>query len=246
MFKIQSSNKRKVGVYEDLREGSQPGSRFYFLVAVSTLIASFGLVMNSTAVIIGAMLVAPLMTPILGLGLGLARVEATFIRLALRAEVTGIVIAVGAGALFGLSLPYIETTPEMLSRTTPNLLDLLVAVFAGSAGAYALVDEKLSPALPGVAISTAIVPPLANCGLSLSLGAYQGAWGSLSPLLHQLPVDPSRFRSRLLPRRNGPRTQAARESDDRSPIRYRRCRLCSHRGYSERRDSQNVRAPAFG
>jgi uncharacterized hydrophobic protein (TIGR00271 family) len=142
------------------------------------LIASFGLVMNSTAIIIGAMLVAPLMTPILGLGLGLARGEATLIRMALRAEVTGIVIAVGAGALFGLSLPYIETTPEMLGRTTPNLLDLLVAVFAGSAGAYALVDEKLSPALPGVAISTAIVPPLANCGLSLSLGAHQGAWGS--------------------------------------------------------------------
>ena len=65
----------------------------------------------------------------------------------------------------------LEATPEMLSRTRPNLIDLLVAILAGFAGSYALIDEKISPALPGEAIATAIVPPLANSGLCFSLGA---------------------------------------------------------------------------
>jgi hypothetical protein len=75
-------------------------------------------------------------------------------------------------------MPELQATQEMLSRTKPNLLDLLVAVFAGFAGAYAMVDEHISPALPGVAIATAIVPPLANSGLCIALGAYYGALGS--------------------------------------------------------------------
>jgi len=89
-----------------------------------------------------------------------------------------VILAVGVAALFGLLPMNVEPTPEMLARTQPNLLDLLVAVLAGFAGAYAMVDERISPALPGVAIATAIVPPLANTGLCLGIGAYAGAWGS--------------------------------------------------------------------
>ena len=173
------SEERKLKVYNDLRQGSSPRPSFFLLVAVSTLIAAFGLVMNSTAVVIGAMLVAPLMTPILGLGLGLVRGDAGLIGIALRAEILGVLISLLAGALLGLALPSgYEATTEMLSRTHPNLFDLLVAVLAGLAGAYALVDEKISPVLPGVAISVAIVPPLANSGISLAWGAYSGALGS--------------------------------------------------------------------
>jgi len=178
-FTIDLTEERKVKVYEELARGSDPRSSFFLLVAVSTIIASLGLVMNSTAVVIGAMLVAPLMTPILGLALALVRGDAPLIGVAMRSEVFGVGVSILVAALFGLALPsHFDATPEMLSRTSPNLLDLLVAVFAGLAGAYALVDEKLSPVLPGVAISTAIVPPLANSGLSLALGAYAGAWGS--------------------------------------------------------------------
>lgn len=147
-------------------------------MATSTLIASLGLIANSTAVIIGAMLVAPLMSPIFGVALGLVRGDAGLLGRAIRAEVMGVVAAVGIAAIFG-SLPLaVEVTPEMLARTQPNLLDLLVAVLAGFAGCYAMIDEHLSPALPGVAIATAIVPPLANSGLCLAVGAYQGAYGS--------------------------------------------------------------------
>jgi uncharacterized hydrophobic protein (TIGR00271 family) len=175
---IDITEERKLFIYDSLYMGSDPKRSFFILVALSTLIAAFGLVMNSTAVIIGAMLVAPLMTPILGLALSMVRGDTGLMALALRAEVAGVVVAVVAAALLGLAVPYFEETPEMLGRTHPNLYDLMVAVFAGIAGAYALVNEKLSPVLPGVAISTAIVPPLANVGLSLSLGAFHGAWGS--------------------------------------------------------------------
>jgi len=101
---------------------------------------------------------------------------------AAQAEALGMVCAVAMGYLVGALLisvdPYLSITPEMLSRTKPSLADLAVAVLAGLAGAYALIDEKISPALPGVAIATAIVPPLANSGICLAFGAYSGALGS--------------------------------------------------------------------
>lgn len=177
-FKIKVPYERVVTVYEDIERGSEPELRFYAMVAASTAIAAFGLIMNSTAVVIGAMLVAPLMTPIFGIALALVRGDASLLGRAIRAEIAGVILTVSLAACFGLVIPELEVTQEMLSRTSPNLLDLLVAVFAGFAGAYAMVDEHISPALPGVAIATAIVPPLANSGLCLALGAYYGAMGS--------------------------------------------------------------------
>ncbi len=165
-------------VLEEIDYGSEPAVRFYALVATATLIASFGLIANSTAVIIGAMLVAPLMTPVFGISLALVRGDARLLGHALRAEAVGVLLAVGISAIFGAFPLALEVTPEMLARTQPNLLDLLVAVLAGFAGSYAMIDEHISPALPGVAISTAIVPPLANTGLCLAMGAYNGAYGS--------------------------------------------------------------------
>ncbi|MGW8325103.1 MAG: TIGR00341 family protein, partial [Desulfobacterales bacterium] len=177
-FKIKVSKERAIAVYEDIARGSEPELRFYAMVAASTAIAAFGLIMNSTAVVIGAMLVAPLMTPIFGIALALVRGDTSLFGRAIRAEIAGVILTVALAACFGIAIPQLEVTPEMLSRTSPNLLDLLVAVFAGFAGAYAMVDEHISPALPGVAIATAIVPPLANSGLCISLGAYYGALGS--------------------------------------------------------------------
>lgn len=165
-------------VRKEISEGSEPALRFYILVAISTLIASFGLISDSTAVVIGAMLVAPLMIPIFGISLALVRGEPHLLGRAVRAEFVGVVAAVAMAFILGSMIGEIEPTSEMLSRTRPNLFDLIVAILAGFAGAYALVDEKISPALPGVAIATAIVPPLANSGLCLSLGEVRGGIGS--------------------------------------------------------------------
>ena len=175
---FQVTSERSRIVIEDISEGSEPGIRFYTMVVLSTMIAGFGLTMNSTAVIIGAMLVAPLMTPIFGMALALIRSDARLLGRAARAEIVGVFAAILMGLIIGKLYPALEPTPEMLSRTQPQLFDLLVAVFSGFAGAYALVDEKISPALPGVAIATAIVPPLANTGLCFAVGAYAGGVGS--------------------------------------------------------------------
>lgn len=181
-LKLQISSERLAAVRSHIRDNSMPEVRFYVMVLVSTLIASFGLVSDSTAVVIGAMLVAPLMTPIFGISMAMVRGESHLLKDALQAELLGVLMAIIMGILVGLLMnglaPSYEATNEMLSRTCPNLFDLCVAVLAGFAGAYALLDEKISPALPGVAIATAIVPPLANCGLCVSYGAYNDALGS--------------------------------------------------------------------
>ena len=171
---------RTQAVVREITEGSEPKASYYALLVTSAMIACFGLVTNSTAVIIGAMLVSPLMTPIFGIAAGMLRGDASLFGRALRAEFGGVALAVFASAMFGL-LPLVtsgEATPEMIARTHPTLLDLMVAVFAGFAGAYALLDERVSPALPGVAIAVAIVPPLSTCGLCLAGGAYEGAFGA--------------------------------------------------------------------
>jgi uncharacterized hydrophobic protein (TIGR00271 family) len=175
---LRVSSERKLEIVREIKVGSQPSRSFYILLLAASLIASFGLMANSTAVVIGAMLVSPLMTPIIGMSLALVRGNGKLFWRATQAEIFGVMLAISIAALFGLLPVNPEPTSEMLARTQPNLLDLLVAVLAGFAGAYAMVDERISPALPGVAIATAIVPPLANTGLCLGIGAYAGAWGS--------------------------------------------------------------------
>ena len=124
------------------------------------------------------MLVSPLMTPIIGMSLGLIIGRPRLLGNAFSSVILGVVLAIIFAGLIGFLPLELSPTSEMLSRTKPNLLDLMVAVLAGFAGAYTMIDEKLSPALPGVAIATAIVPPLSNTGLCLSLGYYYGAFGS--------------------------------------------------------------------
>ncbi len=175
---LRTSPERMNTVIEEISSGSEPKMSFYALLATSSLIASFGLIANSAAVIIGAMLVSPLMTPILGIALAMVLGDTKLLRRAAQSETLGVVLTVGFAAILGLFPLALEATPEMLARTEPNLLDLLVAVLAGFAGTYAIIDTRLSPALPGVAIAVAIVPPLSNTGLCLALGAYRGAYGS--------------------------------------------------------------------
>jgi uncharacterized hydrophobic protein (TIGR00271 family) len=169
---------RKEAVREDINVGSTPKAAYYLLLTISVLIAGFGLLINSPAVVIGAMLVSPLMTPIFGISLGLVRGNVTLLRKALVAESGGVLIGIGAAAILGLFPFAQEVTPEMLARTSPTLLDLLVAALAGTAGCLAMIDERISPVLPGIAMATSLVPPLAVSGLCIAFGALDGAWGA--------------------------------------------------------------------
>ncbi|MBY0396368.1 MAG: DUF389 domain-containing protein, partial [Thermoleophilia bacterium] len=172
------SPERRAQVLEDTHEGSQPTLIYYVLLGLSELIAGFALMINSDATLIGANVVAPLMTPIFGISLGLMRGELKLLRSALLAEFGG--AALGVLLCFGLGLlPFaIEPSASLLAQTHPTLIDLLVAALAGFAGGLAMIDERVSPALPGVAIATALNPPIAAIGLCLAYGAYDGAWGA--------------------------------------------------------------------
>lgn len=157
---------------------SKPSDSYYLLVCLSAIIATLGLLANSTAVVIGAMLVAPLMGPIFGIALSLTNGDRRLLKIALLAEAAGIILAVGLSALIGLIPLHPDFGSEILARTQPTIYDVLIALASGLAGAYALVDEKISPALPGVAIATALVPPLAACGLNIAAGNWILAGGA--------------------------------------------------------------------
>jgi uncharacterized hydrophobic protein (TIGR00271 family) len=172
------TRERRAAVLADVQQGSRPTATYYALLGISELIAGFALIIDSDATLIGANVVAPLMTPIFGVALGLARGDLRLLRIALIAEFGGALVGVALCFLLGL-LPFaVEVTPGLLAQTRPTLIDLMVAALAGTAGALAMIDERVSPALPGVAIATALNPPVAAIGLCLALGAYQGAWGA--------------------------------------------------------------------
>ncbi len=172
------SSERRAEVYRATVEMSTPGRSYYAMVALSSIIASYGLLADSIAVVIGAMLVAPLMGPIFGIALGLESGDRHLLRTAALSELGGIVLAVGLGALIGLLPLRMAFGHEILARTEPTLYDIIIALASGMAGAYALVDKRISPALPGVAIATALMPPLAVTGLCLATGRWSGALGA--------------------------------------------------------------------
>ena len=172
------SPERHAVVLSDIDIGSQPTATYYVLLSISELIAGFALIIGSDATLIGANVVAPLMTPIIGISLGLMRGDLRLLRTALLAEFGGALIAVVLTYLLGLMPFWGDPTPSLLAQTKPTMIDLLVAALAGFAGVLAMIDERVSPALPGVAIATALNPPVAAIGLCLAFGAYQGAWGA--------------------------------------------------------------------
>ena len=170
---------QRTDVYVRVRRSTRPSIDFFVLVGLSTLIAALGLLLSSPAVVIGAMLVAPLMSPIIGAGLAIVLGNPRFLRLSLGAIAKGTILAIVLGMLTGLLQGNEPLTAEILARTQPTLLDLGVAVFAGLAGAYALSHSEAAAALPGVAISAALVPPLAAVGIAFATGNFRESAGAL-------------------------------------------------------------------
>ncbi|MBY0279204.1 DUF389 domain-containing protein [Candidatus Binatia bacterium] len=172
------SPERRTRILDEITIGSQPTATYYVLLGISELIAGFALIIDSDATLIGANVVAPLMTPIFGVSLGLMRGDFRLLRKAIAAEFGGALFGVLLCVLLGL-MPFAgEPSAALLAQTRPTLIDLFVAALAGFAGVLALIDERVSPVLPGVAIATALNPPIAALGLCLASGAYAGAWGA--------------------------------------------------------------------
>jgi uncharacterized hydrophobic protein (TIGR00271 family) len=140
---------------------------YVFLVFASCAIATLGLMLNSVAVIIGAMLIAPLMGPIVLLGFAIAETDVLHAIRSGKAITVGVLGALAISVAIVKLSPYISPTPEILARTNPNLFDLLVAVCAGMVAGYAVVRRQIG-AVAGVAIATALMPPLATAGYGLA------------------------------------------------------------------------------
>lgn len=188
---------------DELMHGTRSSPEFILFMSVSTLLAAIGLLENSGAVIIGAMLVAPLMTPLLGAGLAMLQGNWPLFSSAIKAVVFGISIALLIGMVVGFVASVIpremfsgaelKLTGEMISRSHPNLLDPLIGLAGGLAGGFAIGRDKRIGALAGVAIAAALVPPIATAGLETAIvilcGIKQQSLDTVWQLLRQNPTE---------------------------------------------------------
>lgn len=157
--------------------------RFYTMLALSTVIATYGLMDDSTAAVIGAMIIAPLMTPIMAATLSIVRGDMVGLRRSLAVVVSGIAMVVGIAYLLTLAVPNVldlTSVGQVTARTSPGLTDLAIALASGAAGAFGLSRSDVSDALPGVAISISLVPPLGVVGICLGEGSLSLALGALT------------------------------------------------------------------
>lgn len=166
-------------VYQEAYEGRQFDAVYFGMLIFACLIALMGLLLNSPAVIIGAMLISPLMGPILACGLALTTAEWSLGKKAARNVALSVAEVVLIAFIATHLSPLREATPEILARTNPNLMDLLIAFFSGLAGTVALGSRKTAfTILPGVAIATAVMPPLATVGYGLGTRQWTVARGA--------------------------------------------------------------------
>ena len=157
-------------LYEKRIASSRPSLGFFVLLISSAVIATLGLISNSTAEEIGAMIIAPLMDPILSLSFGFAVSDDKLIRRSFVTVLLGVITVIVTGALICALLDVTHVQSEILGRTTPNLIDLGIAVAAAVAGSFSMTRERLSSSIAGVAIAVALVPPLCVSGIGLNLG----------------------------------------------------------------------------
>jgi uncharacterized hydrophobic protein (TIGR00271 family) len=166
-------------LFSILRENSQVSQSYLVLMALSTIIATFGLFGNSSPVIIGAMILAPLMSPIISLAMGVLRQNERLIKESLLTIGYGLLVGYVFAVLITWLTPLNTPNSEIVARIRPNLLDLGVAAASGIAGAYAHSKKEVAKTLAGVAIAVALVPPLSVSGIGLGWGDWSVFFGAL-------------------------------------------------------------------
>lgn len=177
-FSVASEDRFK-DLFLQLRVDARINSLYIVLMILSTLLATFGLFSNSSAVVIGAMLLAPLMSPIIANSMGLLRGDENLISLSMKKIMFGVTLALLASSVLTVLLPQMDLSNEIKARIYPNLIDLGVAIFSGMAAAYTKSHKQLLNNLAGVAIAVALVPPLATAGIGLGRGeqyVFEGAF----------------------------------------------------------------------
>ncbi len=166
-FFTHASEDRYRDLFAELRKQGKTAPTYVILMFLSTILATVGLFLNSASVVIGAMLLAPLMQPIVSASMGVLRNDHSLLFGAMGTVLTGVLIALFSASVIALILPLENLTDEISARLSPSLLDLMVALVSGVAAAYAQNNKNIVGSLAGVSIAVALVPPLATAGIGL-------------------------------------------------------------------------------
>jgi len=169
-FDLRQEKEDEQETIDSLKKGVEFRGTNLWVLIFAIFLASLGLNTNSTAVIIGAMLISPLMGPIMGFGLGLGIADFELVKRSLRSYLTATLFSVVTATIYFLISPISEAQSELLARTSPTIYDVLIAFFGGLAGIVAGSTKSKGNVIPGVAIATALMPPLCTAGFGLATG----------------------------------------------------------------------------
>jgi uncharacterized hydrophobic protein (TIGR00271 family) len=179
LFNLRNGEDEKVNVLKNIKANiSFKGSNLWIL-ACAIVIASVGLNVNSTAVIIGAMLISPLMGPIVGAGFALGMFDFPLLQKSLLNLLIATIVGLLVSALYFILTPFKDAQSEILARTAPNIYDVLIAFFGGLVGVIAVTRVEKGNPIPGVAIATALMPPLCTAGYGIATGNLSFFAGAL-------------------------------------------------------------------
>ena len=172
-FDLMADREDEQQVIDEISRGAVFRGANVWVLIFAIFIASLGLNVNSTAVIIGAMLISPLMGPIIGMGLAVGTNDLDLLKRSFRNYAVATAVSVATATVYFLFSPYKEVQSELLARTSPTLYDVMIAFFGGAAGIVALCTKgKAGNVIPGVAIATALMPPLCTAGFGLATGRF--------------------------------------------------------------------------
>ncbi|HTO16312.1 MAG TPA: DUF389 domain-containing protein [Edaphocola sp.] len=175
---LNSGEENQDRVLENVKSSISFRGPNLWILACAIVIASVGLNMNSTAVVIGAMLISPLMGPIVGAGFALAIYDFSLLKKSLKNLLVATIVSLLVALLYFWVSPLKDAQSELLSRTSPTIYDVLIAFFGGLVGVIAITRVEKGNPIPGVAIATALMPPLCTAGYSLAIGNYSYFLGS--------------------------------------------------------------------
>lgn len=183
-FRISTDRQEKV--YDQIKDNAKGDFDFYILCFFSSVIITLGLIIDSAAVVIGGMLIAPLVWPIFLMSLAILMGRGKIFEKSFFTFIKAVVIIFSVALVIGFFLPHINSGQEIISRTHPTLYELFIALASGFVGAFVISYPKLGNAMAGVVVAAALVPPLAVTGLAVSQNDIEAAGGSLLLFLSNL------------------------------------------------------------
>lgn len=178
-FDLRSEMEDYNSIHQEIEKGIIFKGTNLWILMFAIVVASVGLNMNSTAVIIGAMLISPLMGPINGMGYSLATYDFPLFKRSIKNFTYAVIVSLLTSSIYFLITPLNEAHSELLARTSPSIYDVIIALFGGLAGIVAMSSKLKGNVIPGVAIATALMPPICTAGYGLATLQFNFFFGAL-------------------------------------------------------------------